>query len=201
MPRASANFRNPRRRVSARQAILGLAGLGQAALSASQIAQYAANAGFSGNDLVTAVAIALAESGGIPDGAPGDQSLAPSNGPSYGLWQINIGTKANPQFASWNLTDPQTNANAAYEIYSAWGNTFGAWSTYTSGKYAAYLSTAAGASPTAPEPLTIDASTGLPVVDTTPTPSSGVSLDPGTALVLAAGAVGVYIVARLVSDL
>lgn len=199
MPPSNLRPMNTRRRISGRQLLRGLAGLGQADLSAAQISQYAASAGFQGNDLATAVAIAMAESSGNP-GAIGDSTLAPTNGPSYGLWQINIGSKANPQYASQNLFDPQTNANAAYALYSAAGG-FGPWSTYTNGAYAAYLSQAVGASPAAAAPLTIDASTGLPVIDTTPTPDTSLSLDPGTTLLLAAGAAGVYLLARLVSDL
>jgi lysozyme-like protein len=110
-------------------------------LNAAQIAQYASNAGWSGSDLVTAVAIALAESAGNPN-AIGDTSLAPTNGPSYGLWQVNVGSKANPQYAHDNLFDPQTNANDAYEIYQNHGNSFSAWSTYGGGQYQAFLASA-----------------------------------------------------------
>lgn len=115
-------------------------------LDAGQIAQYAANAGFSGNDLVTAVAVALAESGGNPQ-AVGDTKLAPTNGPSIGLWQINTGSKAHPEAASSDLTDPQNNANWAFSIYQAAGSSFRPWSTFdprdgTTPKYLAYLPTA-----------------------------------------------------------
>jgi len=106
-------------------------------LSASDIAQFAANAGFP--DVATATAIALAESGGDPE-AIGDKSLAPTNGPSIGLWQINIGSKANSQFANVDLTDPQTNANAAFQIFQQQG--FGAWSTFNGGQYLAFMQAA-----------------------------------------------------------
>ncbi len=110
------------------------------------IAQYARNAGFSGADLVTAVAIALAESGGDWT-IEGDRELAPDNGPSIGLWQINVGTKAHPEYAGANLTDPQTNANAAFTIYSRAGNSFRPWATFdprdgSTPKYLAHLNTA-----------------------------------------------------------
>lgn len=107
-------------------------------LSAQQIAQYAKNAGFSGSDLATAVAIALAESSGNPS-AVGDLNL----GVSSGLWQINL--RAHPEFAGWNLFDPQQNANAAYSVYAAAGNSFSPWSTYKSGAYASNLPAAQGA--------------------------------------------------------
>lgn len=154
-----------------------------------QLYAYAAAAGFQGGDLDNAVAIALAESGGDPS-IVGDQTLAPTRGPSIGLMQINIGSAANPQFASVDLTDPQTNMNAAYAIYSAIGGfgTTRGWTTYTSGKYQQFLNQlvptpsapaaapyafvgppapagTVSATPTAAAavPLTIDASTGLPV--------------------------------------
>ena len=109
-------------------------------LSASQIAQYAANAGFSGDDLAIAVAIALAESSGNPN-ANGDTNLTP--GGSVGLWQINLA--AHPELAQVDLTDPQTNADAAYAVYAAAGYNFRPWSTYKSGVFAQYLSDAQGA--------------------------------------------------------
>lgn len=115
-------------------------GLGMGKLSASQIAQYAANAGFTGNDLATAVSIALAESGGNPK-AVGDLGITP--GGSVGLWQINL--KYHPEFAGEDLTDPQTNANAAYSVYAAAGFSFHPWSTFKSGANVAYLADAQAA--------------------------------------------------------
>lgn len=94
-------------------------------LSASDIVNFASAAGFQGQDLITAVAIALAESGGDPQ-AVGDQ------GTSYGLWQIHY--TVHPELLNGadpsTLFDPQTNANAAYALYSRRGG-FGDWSTYT----------------------------------------------------------------------
>lgn len=140
-------------------------------LSPAQIAQYAAAAGFTGKDLITAVDIALAESGGNP-GAYNPETAAAGGTPqgqgSYGLWQIYL--KMHPEFAGENLADPQTNANAAYSIYAIAGG-FTPWSTYTSGEYGMYESPAVlaavaayGAAPAqAAAPLTLDASTGQPV--------------------------------------
>ena len=90
------------------------------------IAGYAQNAGFSGEDLLIAVAIAYAESSGDPQ-AVGD------NGDSIGLWQINLPN--HPEYQGQDLTNPQVNANAAYAIYSAAGNSFSPWSTFKSGAY------------------------------------------------------------------
>lgn len=90
-------------------------------LSASQIAWFAANAGFTGDDIATATAIALAESSGNP-AAVGD------NGTSIGLWQIHY--TVHPEFDSNQLKDPQYNASAAFSIFSRRGN-FNDWSTFT----------------------------------------------------------------------
>lgn len=109
-------------------AILFMAGGSMSKLSATDIAGYAGNAGFVGSDLVMAVAVALAESSGNP-GAVGDLAITP--GGSVGLWQINI--KYHPEFTGQNLTDPQTNANAAYSVYLAAGSSFSPWSTYKNG--------------------------------------------------------------------
>lgn len=113
-------------------------------LSASQIATYAQNAGFSGVDLVTAVAIALAESGGNPQAYNPETKAgaAPGQG-SYGLWQIYL--TAHPEDAGSNLYDPQTNANEAYAIYAAAGGSFRAWSTFLSNAYQSFVSTVQGA--------------------------------------------------------
>src|SRR5271163_4681913 len=135
-------------------------------LSPAQIAQYAAAAGFTGNDLLTAVDIALAESGGNPAAYNPETAAAggtPQGQGSYGLWQIYL--KMHPEFAGANLADPQTNANAAYSIYAIAGG-FTPWSTYTSGQYGMYESPAVQAAVAAygaPAPLTLDASTGLPI--------------------------------------
>lgn len=119
-----------------------------AILSPAQIQSFAAAAGFAGDDLNTAVAIALAES--FPSGNANSynpESTAKGGTPtgqgSYGLWQIYL--KAHPEDAGVNLFDPQTNANAAFAAYAAAGG-FTPWTTYTSGAYQAYLPAGAAAS-------------------------------------------------------
>jgi hypothetical protein len=109
-------------------------------LSASDIAGYASGAGFQGNDLVTAVAIALAESGGDPN-AHGDTNIGSGTG-SVGLWQINL--DSHPEYANVNLYDPSENAAAAFSIYTQRGRSFTAWSTYTGGQYQSFLEQANG---------------------------------------------------------
>jgi len=108
-------------------------------LSAQQIAQYASDAGFSGEDLITAVAIAKAESSGNPSAYnPEIAAGNPQGKGSYGLWQINL--NAHPEFSSVNLFDPQTNAAAAFEIYSRSG--FSPWSTFKTGAYLTHVTDA-----------------------------------------------------------
>lgn len=109
-------------------------------LSPQEIAALARNAGFSGDDLTTAVAIALAESNGNPN-AHGDTSLGTGRG-SFGLWQIY--SDAHPEFGPdfERLYDPQTNANAAFSVYQSAGFSFMPWSTYKSDAYLAFLSSA-----------------------------------------------------------
>ena len=106
-------------------------------LTFAQIQSYASNAGFSGDDLNTAVAIALAESSGNPNAA-GDPTL----GGSYGLWQVNL--KAHPEYTAQQLYDPQTNANAAFTVYSVAQSSFTPWTTFNSGAYEAYLPQSGG---------------------------------------------------------
>jgi hypothetical protein len=109
-------------------------------LSPRQIAEYAHEAGFRGQDLTTAVAVALAESGGrttAHNATPPDDS--------YGLWQINmlgaLGPDRRRQFdldGNRELFDPATNAEAAYAI-SGNGASFGPWTTFTSGRHRPFL--------------------------------------------------------------
>lgn len=171
-----------------------LSGLG--ALTADEISVFAANAGFTGDALRTAIAIALAESGGNP-GAYNPETRAKGGTPvgqgSYGLWQIYL--RDHPEFAGQDLRDPQVNANAAYSIWSRKG--FSPWTTYTNGDYAAYLAPA----------TTIDASTGQPITDFTPTPAAQAASfaplmpsSPAGWILPAAAAVGAAIVADLLLD-
>lgn len=99
-------------------------------LSASQIADYARRAGFPESLIPTMTAISLAESGGNPS-----SRLFTSREDSRGLWQINI--KAHPEFAAYDLTNPQANADAAYAVWKKQG--LNAWTTYTTGAYKSFL--------------------------------------------------------------
>lgn len=109
-------------------------------LTAEQIARYAQDAGFKGEGLTIAVAVALAESAGNPkahNGTPPDNS--------YGLWQINMLGALGPERrrqhdlrSNDQLFDPAVNARVANAI-SQDGKSWAPWSTYTSGAYKQYL--------------------------------------------------------------
>lgn len=103
-----------------------------AALTPSQLQSLAYNAGFRGSDLKTAVAVALAESGGNPLAYnPETAAHTPAGSGSRGLWQI-YGA-AHPIYNSTAVFNPQANANAAYSVYKAAGNRFTPWSTFNNG--------------------------------------------------------------------
>jgi len=94
---------------------------GKGSLSAAQIRAVAAQAGFTGQALDTAVAIALAESSGNPGGHNNKGE------DSRGLWQINVDAHGE-KFG--NLYDPLTNARAAFAV-SGGGKNFNPWTTYS----------------------------------------------------------------------
>jgi hypothetical protein len=112
-------------------------------MTPAQIARTAHDAGFRGHNLVIAVAVALAESGGRPDA---HNNVAPDN--SYGLWQINmlggLGPERRAQFHlhdNGQLLTPSVNARAAWAI-SSHGTNWHPWSTYTNGAYTGHLDAA-----------------------------------------------------------
>lgn len=109
-------------------------------LSRTEIATLAQGAGFAGNDVSIAVAVALAESGGDPRA---HNTTPPDN--SYGLWQINMLGDMGPDrrkalgiSSNDALFDPATNARAARMVWKSQG--WKGWTTYTRGTYKKYLS-------------------------------------------------------------
>lgn len=94
--------------------------------------------GLRGDNLITAIAIAGAESG-YRLGAAGDMSI----GGSYGPWQIHL--PAHPQYTqSWLTASYSNNAEAMYSISGGGGN-WNAWSTYVGGQYRSHLAEASEA--------------------------------------------------------
>lgn len=121
-------------------------------LTAAQVAQWAASGGFggvlteaagaaSGSDpIVVATAVGLAESSGNPDTTHhnADGSI------DYGVWQIN--DRAHEalftQYPQWWSV---TNANMAFAVWSAAGNSFSPWSSFKSGAYLVHMPAAQAA--------------------------------------------------------
>lgn len=102
-----------------------------------QIAAVASLAGFTGQNLTIAVAVALAESGG--------NAYAISPAKDYGLWQINYSAhkdlfNAHQTTTSW--ADPQVNGADAISVFRAAGNKWSPWVTYWTGAYFVHMGTA-----------------------------------------------------------
>lgn len=109
-------------------------------LSPERIARYAHDAGFRGDALATAVAVAMAESGGAVRAHNTDP---PDN--SYGLWQINMYGSLGPDRrrthdldTNRELFDPATNAEVAHDLYRARGS-FLDWSAFAHGRHRPFL--------------------------------------------------------------
>lgn len=109
---------------------------------AQEVAAYAYQAGFRGQRLITAVAIAGAETAGSYD-YTAHNTTPPDD--SYGPWQINmygsLGPARRQKFGiaqDSDLFDPATNARAAF-IVSAGGLNWKPWSTYKNGAYKKYI--------------------------------------------------------------
>lgn len=97
------------------------------------IADAAYQAGFRGDDLITAVAVAMAESGGRPDI---NNAGTNSNGTvDYGLWQIN--SIHGPDLGK--VYDPYYNARLAYGIWQDRDSTWAPWSAYNNGSYTKFI--------------------------------------------------------------
>jgi lysozyme-like protein/ricin-type beta-trefoil lectin protein len=110
-----------------------------------------ANNGVYGGNLVTAVAVCVAESGGQPKifhcdatGAVGFYPPVSCASGSYdrGLWQLN--SQYQTATADSCAFSAQCNANAAYRI-SGSGISFSPWAVYNAGSYARYLDDAQAA--------------------------------------------------------
>lgn len=112
-------------------------------LSDAEIARHAATAGWSGPDLETAIAVALAESSGNSSRL-GDRTIQNAvYGPSVGLWQIrSVNPGHGNQFdqqhrnADANL-DPATNAANAHAIFEQKG--WCPWTMHRNGRYRDFL--------------------------------------------------------------
>lgn len=122
-------------------------------LSPNEIAYVAAFAGFTGDDLVNAVAVCLAESGGDTDVIARSANLL-TNGEvnpnagnrDHGLWQISNrwhqrngdGTPGKLLLVGAQWRNPYVNARLAKQIYDA-AKGWTPWSVWGSGSYKTYL--------------------------------------------------------------
>lgn len=112
----------------------GYAPGGGGRLAPSLLVEAARRAGFTGDALRTAVAVAMAESGGNPSarGVNSDSRRTVDRG----LWQINnYWHREVPDSAAY---DPYAAAAAAFRI-SGGGRNWSPWSTYNSGAYRRFL--------------------------------------------------------------
>lgn len=100
----------------------------------ASIAQYAYGAGFRGEGLVRAVAVALAESGGRTDAVGVNSDSWRSK--DRGLWQIN--SHWHPEVSNAQAFNPSSAAAAAYRISNK-GTNWSPWSTWKNGAAAAQM--------------------------------------------------------------
>lgn len=105
---------------------------------AGEVARVAYDAGFRGKGLTTAVAVALAESGGRW-GARCHNCIPGYREDSRCAFQINV--NAHPRYRGSSIYQPRTCARAAYAI-SGGGTNWRPWSTYKNGSYRRHLGTA-----------------------------------------------------------
>lgn len=116
-----------------------------AVVSDQTIASAARAAGFPSGELATAVAVALAESGGNATATNHN-----TNGTTdFGLWQINSIHRPELGYGSWQ--DPATNGKMAYSIWVAAGRKWTPWNAWKSGKHVAFLARGAAAAGSAPD--------------------------------------------------
>lgn len=109
-------------------------------LSDLQLARVAKSAGFQGEGLVDAIAVALAESDGVTDAVNTTGNHPPSR--DRGLWQIN--DYWHPEVTDAEAFDAARNASAAYGISSR-GTKWTQWATWNSGSYRQFLARARAA--------------------------------------------------------
>lgn len=110
-----------------------------ATLSRDELRKLASDAGFTGDDVDIAAAVALAESGG---NTQAHNTTPPDD--SYGLWQINMYGNLGPSRrrayglpSNDTLYDPRRNAMVAKHIKDSSG--WNAWTTYTTDEYKQFM--------------------------------------------------------------
>lgn len=114
-------------------------GASAAVLGGQQVVKAAHAAGFRGDDLVVAVAVARAES----DWNPVAKNQNSNGTTDYGLFQINSIHEAILARGDWR--NPADNARMAFQVWSDAGNRWGPWVTYWRGTYKKHLDEALNA--------------------------------------------------------
>lgn len=123
--------------------------------SLEQLQALVSAAGFPASAQATAVAVAMAESGG-------SSSIVSGTG-DYGLWQINH--RAHPNYDTGRLlSSPAYNAAAAYSISSG-GADWSPWSAFKNGSYRKFL----------PQAQAVARKAGVTNTEGTPASSTGTS--------------------------
>jgi hypothetical protein len=112
-------------------------------VSDDRIASAAKTAGFTGLNLVIAVAVALGES----DGNPSDIANERDGSHSYGLWQINSSHPDVLNSGDWR--NPDDNARMAFRVWTEAGSKWTPWGAYNNQRYLLYLERAKKAVPDA----------------------------------------------------
>jgi hypothetical protein len=112
-------------------------------LSDAELVELLYNAGFRSDRLKTAFAVAKAESSGRPKAYNPPSNKTGDD--SYGIFQINMIGDLGPDRRQRydlkrdeDLFDPARNASVAFEMSNK-GKDWGAWTTYTGGKYKEFL--------------------------------------------------------------
>lgn len=108
-------------------------------LNPAQIAGVAAAAGWTGKDLIIAVAVALAESSGNINAT----HINADGSVDRGLWQLNNRTVPDVGGVNGIIFDPKVNASFAYKLWETRG--WQPWSTYNNGDYKQHLQAATDA--------------------------------------------------------
>lgn len=142
-------------------AALGPAQPGPGALTGQQVAAVARAAGFRGEALVIAVAIAGAESSWVGDTEGDGYPINECECHSHGLWEIRSCPHGDPAVTydtsgchppldrgdRATLLDPAANARAAYRLATG-SRGWSSWSTFDDGRFEAWLSQAEAAAAT-----------------------------------------------------
>jgi len=103
-------------------------------LTPSEAAGYAKGAGFTGNDVVIAVAVMYAESGGHY----ADSATVQKGGYGRGPMQVDLGQHPGQYDEQKLINDPAYNFKAAYDIFKH-GTGWHGWTTHDTGAYLQYM--------------------------------------------------------------